>query len=93
VRVDDLARKAERAFAQLPFLDQCVDHTPLQRFLRRERSAGEDDVERLFDASQARQALRAAGAGNEPEFDLRQTEFRRRDRNPVMARRRSRRWL
>ena len=85
VRVDDLARKAERAFAQLPFLDQCVDHTPLQRLLRRERSAGEDDVERLFDASQARQALRTAGAGNEPELDLGQTEFRRWDRNPVMA--------
>ena len=35
--------------------------------------------------AQARQALRAAGAGNEPELDLRQAEFRRRDRNPVMA--------
>ncbi len=38
--------------------------------------------------AQSRQPLRAAGAGNEPELDFGQAEFRRRHRDAIMARQR-----
>ena len=70
VRVDHLAGERDRAFAQLPFLDQRIHHAPFERLLGAERRARKDEVERILDAGEARQALRAAGAGNEPELDF-----------------------
>ena len=47
-----------------------------ERVLRRDRIARQDHRQRLLDADQARQALRAARAGDEAELDLGQAEPR-----------------
>ena len=47
--------------------------------------AGHDHLERLLDADDARQALGAAGAGQEAELDLRQAELRGRHGDAVVA--------
>ena len=49
------------------------------------RIAGEDDPQRLFRPDQARQALGAAGAGNKPQFHLRQGELGRRGGDAEMT--------
>ena len=80
--------KASADFAQFPFLGEFVDDAPFLGLARAERRAGEDDVERLLNPDQPRQALRAAGAGNEAELDFRQAAFRRRDGDAVVRRQR-----
>ena len=88
LRVDDLAGERHRAVAQLSLLDDGVDDAPFERLLGVERRARQNNVERILDAAQPRQTLRAAGAGNEPELDFRQAELCRRHRNAIMARQR-----
>ena len=85
VRVDHLARESDRALAQFSFFDQRIDDAPFQRLFGAERRAGKDGVERIFPPDQARQALRAASAGNEAELDFRQAELGRGNRDAVMA--------
>ncbi len=85
LRVDDLAGESERAVAQFSLVGQRVDDAPLERLPGAERRSRQDGVERIFNAAQTRQPLRSAGAGNEAELDLRQAEFCRRYRDPVMA--------
>ncbi len=82
--VDRLARERERAFAQLALLDEPVDHAAFKRLLRGDRRSRKDRLERRFRADQARQALRAAGAGDQAELDFRQADFCARDRDPIM---------
>ena len=85
---DEAAGEGERRFMKLAFLGEFVDDAPFLRLARPERRSGQNDVERLLDADKARQALGAAGAGDEAELDLRQAAFRRRDRDAVMRRQR-----
>ena len=76
--------ESDRGFSELAFLGEFVDDPPFLRFARAERRSGENDVERLLDADQPRQALCAAGAGDEAELDLGQSAFRRGDGDAVM---------
>ena len=55
-----------------------VDQPGILRFRGRDRIAGQDHAHRLVHSDQARELLRAAGAGEEAELDLRQTEPRAR---------------
>ena len=82
---DQPPREGERGFVQFAFLGELVDDAPFLRLARAEGRAGENDVERLLDADEARQPLRAAGAGNEAELDFRQAAFRRGDGDAVMG--------
>ena len=72
---DQPAGVAKRGFAQFPFLGELVDDAPFLGLARAERRPRKNDVERLLDADEARQPLRAAGAGDEPELDFRQAAF------------------
>ena len=85
LRVDDFARKRNRAFAQFSLFDERIDDAPFQRLLRAEWRAGKDRFKRGLYSAQTRQALRAAGAWNETKFNLGKAEFRRWHRNAVMA--------
>ena len=85
---DEAPCEGERGLAQLSFLGELVDDAPFLGLARAERRAGENDVERLLDADQTRQALRAAGAGNEAELDFRQAAFRRWNGDAVVRRQR-----
>ena len=76
--------EGDRALPELAFLGQRIDHAPILRVAGAERGAGQNDVERRLDPDEARQALRAAGAGDEAELDLRQAAFGRGDGDPVM---------
>ena len=58
-------------------LDEAVDEAQLERFLGEDRVADEVHLERLARAHQARQALGAAEAGDDPELDLGLPEQRR----------------
>ena len=53
-----------------------VDHAQLQRLLGRQRVAADDDVQRALHADQPRQPLRAAGARQQAQLHLRQSELR-----------------
>ena len=53
--------------------------------LAADRRPRQDRLERRLRPDQARQALRAAGAGNEPELDLRQADLGRGNGDAVMA--------
>src|SRR5262249_31658131 len=53
-----------------------VHQTTAQRALGIEHASGEDQIERAGETDQARQALRATEAGNDPELDLGQPEAR-----------------
>ena len=69
---------------KFPFLGELVDDAPFLGLARAERRPGKNDVERLLDADEARQPLRAAGAGDKAELDLRQAAFGRRDGDAVV---------
>ena len=79
-----LAGERDRAGDQIA-LDDLVDQAGRERVLRRDRIARQDHRQRLLDADEARQALRAAGARNEPELDLGQAEPRAGRRDAEMA--------
>ncbi len=83
--VDRLAREGDRALAQLALLDELVDHAPGVRLLGAERRSRKDRLQRRLRADQARQALRAAGAGDEAELDLGQAELGRGNGDAVVA--------
>ena len=85
VRVDGLTREGQRPVAQFAFLGERVDDAPFERLLGAERRAGEDNVERILNSGEPRQALRTAGTGNEPELDFGQAELRRGHRDAVVA--------
>jgi 2-dehydropantoate 2-reductase len=59
---DQLAGEGDRALAQLAFIDDGVDQAHFQALLGRHVLAGRHHLQRLFDADDARQALRSAGA-------------------------------
>ena len=59
-------------------LENLVDQSCRQRILRRDRIAGQNHRRGFFHADEPRKPLRAAGAGNEPELDFRQSEPRAR---------------
>src|SRR5574337_2059583 len=69
---------------KIALLGEFVDDAPFPGFARAERRPRKDDFERLLDADEPRQALRAASAGNEAELDLRQAALRRRDSDAVV---------
>ena len=81
---DETARVGERRFVQLAFLGKLVDDAQFLGFARAERRSRENDVERLLDPDETRQALRAAGARDEAELDLGQAAFGGRHGDPVM---------
>src|SRR5208282_4326644 len=85
VRVDDLAGECERPLTQFSFLDKLVDDAPLQGLLGRKRRTGKDNFQRILDADQPRQALGAAGAGDDPKLDLGLPESRRWHGDPIVA--------
>jgi hypothetical protein len=58
-------------------LHHAVDQPELERLLGRHRIADQVHLERLVHPHQARQALGAAEAGDDPELDLRLAEQRR----------------
>jgi len=80
----DTAGKDDRTLGQVAF-DDFVDDPVRQRFPSLDRVAGDDHLERLFGSDQARQALGAAGAGQEPELDLGQADARPGNGNAEMA--------
>ena len=73
---------------QPAFLGKLVDDAPFLGFARAERRSGENNVERLLDADETRQALGAARAGNKSELDLGQAAFGGRHGDPIMRRQR-----
>ena len=66
-------------------LDDLVDQARRERVLRRDRIAGQDHRQRLLDADEPRQALRAARARDQAELDLGQAEPRAGRRDAEMA--------
>ena len=80
-----LRAKASAPSRSFPSSASVIDDAPFERLLGAERRAGKDRFERSLDAAQARQALRAAGAGNETKFDLGKAEFRRWHRHAVVT--------
>ena len=85
-RVSAMRRaKAIAASLSSPFRRQLVDDAEPVRLLGRDVAAGDDHVERRFRADQPRQALRAAGAGQDADLHLGQTDLGARHRDPVMA--------
>ena len=85
---DQAPRVGDRGLAQLALLGEFVDHAPFLGLARAKRRPGQNDVERLLDPDEPRQALRAPGAGDEAELDLGQAAFRRRNGDAVMRRQR-----
>ena len=80
-----LRAHCERRVEQFVVLDQAVDETELERFVGEDRVADEVHLQRLVLAHQARQALGAAEARDDPELDLRLTEDRRARRDAHVA--------
>ena len=74
----------QSGLAQIPVC-QTVDQPGRESILRADRGAFEHNLKRHFGATQSRQALRAAGAGDEPEMDFRQAHPRRWHGDAVMA--------
>ncbi len=62
-----------------------VEQSGVAQLLRGDGRARHDHVQRPLDADQARQALRAAGARQEAQLDLRQRDLRARDGHAVMT--------
>ena len=56
-------------------VDDLVDQAGRRALGRVDEGAGGDKLQRLLDADGARQTLRAAGARNDAELDLRQAEL------------------
>ena len=65
--------------------DDVIDKPCLERVLRGDRIARQDHRQRLLDADEARQPLRAARARDQAELDLGQAEPRARGRDAEMA--------
>ena len=57
-------------------VDQPVHEPDAERFVGVHRAAGQDHLQRARLADRARQALRAAVAGDQPELDLGQSHLR-----------------
>jgi hypothetical protein len=74
----------ERRFLQLA-AHQFVDQAEFPALLARDRVAGHHHVQRALDADQPRQALRAAGAGQNAELHFGQRQERAGRRAPVVA--------
>ena len=64
-----------RPFEQVA-IRHAVNETDGQRLLRPDEAAGHGDIERVAEADQPWQALRAAIAGHRAELDLRQAKPR-----------------
>ena len=85
-RLADLAaRERHRVGLEAVLADDGVDQPDRLRLLGRDRIAADDQRQRGFGAHQARQALGARGAGDQPELDLGQPELRARHRHAVVA--------
>src|SRR6202011_1646166 len=69
-------------------LDDVVEDALRQRVGGFDVVALEHDLQRIVRADQTREALRAAGAGQQAQLDLRQAEPRLRRRDAVVARQR-----
>ncbi len=80
----DAAGESDRTRREIAF-DDFVDDAVRKRLAGLDRIAGDDHLERLLGANQARQALRAAGAGQQAELDLGQPDAGAGDGNPEMA--------
>ena len=70
-----LAREGDRGLPQLAFGDELVDEAHVQALLRGHVLAAGHHLQRLLDADDARQPLRAAGAGQQAEVHFRQAAF------------------
>ena len=66
-------------------IDDPIDQPEAERFGSLDRLAGDAHLDRLFDADQARQPLRALGAGDDAEVHLRLAHLRVGDRNAVVT--------
>jgi len=66
-------------------LEYAVEQRRIGQLFRQDRLAGDDHGERLFQPQHARQALGAAGARQQAQFNLGQRDFRSRQRHAVMA--------
>ena len=77
--------KAIAASLSSPFGRQLVDDAEPVRLLGRDVAAGDDHVERRLRPDQPRQALRAAGAGQDADLHLGQPDPGARHGDPVMA--------
>ena len=80
--VRDLFRERERLLHELFGFDHPVGEPERHRFLRPDGRAGEHHLLRPAERDLADQALRAAGAGEEPEIDLGHADLRRRGEHP-----------
>src|ERR1700716_952802 len=69
------ARPLHRARLQLLRRHDLVDDARVLRVLRRERRATQHHLESPLPTDEARQPLRAAGAGQQPESDFRQPDL------------------
>ena len=83
-----LRAHGERGVEQFVIVDDAVDEPELERFVGQDRVADEVHLERLVGADEARQPLRAAEAGDDPELDLGLAEARRARRDAHVARHR-----
>ena len=81
----ELARPGERGVEQFVVGDEAVGEPDLVRLLGADRIADQVHLERLRGADEAREALRAAEAGDDPEADLRLAEAGRLRRDPEVA--------
>ena len=78
----------KRKLAQLSFFGEFVDDAPFLGLARAERRSGQNSVQRFLRPNEPRQALRAAGARDDAELDLRQAAFRRGRGDTIMRRQR-----
>src|SRR5258706_14822045 len=72
---DHFFRESDGALDEIA-LDDFVDEAGRERVLRRNRIAAENHRETLFDADEAGQKLRSAGARNDAELDFGKPEPR-----------------
>ena len=79
----NLAREADRTGFEI--VDDGIDGAPFQRLGRAELAAADDVLQSELRPRQAREALRAAGARQHAEINLRKTEPRVLNRDPPMA--------
>ena len=75
---------ADRVRDQL-VLDQPIDEPAFETFASADRIAGGAHLERLAHTRDARQPLRPAGTGEQPQLHLGRAELRRRHRHAIMA--------
>ena len=82
---EDSAGECHGLVLQPALLDDRIDEAEVERLRGLHRLAARHDLQRAFDADDARQPLGAAGAGKQPQQHLRQADRGRGHRDAIVA--------